>query len=99
MDGPVVTNKSPLPLPREGIERFGVTYGDIFVSYSLLYHFPERGLKPPQDLNLLKFLLSPLPLPREGIETFLPLVVCIHFGQSPLPLPREGIETFSKTEI
>ena len=61
---------SPLPLPREGIETHLRGVG-ASLSMCLLYHFPERGLKPFLADFLSHFLSiwSPLPLPREGIET------------------------------
>ena len=59
---------------------------------SLLYHFPERGLKLFNyvygSLDLLP--KSPLPLPERGLKLFR---FCFYRIMSPLPLPREGIET------
>ena len=61
---------SPLQLPREGIETILVVSTQKFlVKFSLLYHFPERGLKPTGHRCTPWFPESPLPLPREGIET------------------------------
>ena len=42
------------------------------LAYSLLYHFPERGLKLKLPSLARSSLASPLPLPREGIETLIP---------------------------
>ena len=43
----------------------------MLIKYRLLYHFPERGLKPLGATAgvEVKGFGSPLPLPREGIET------------------------------
>ena len=61
-------SKSPLPLPREGIETLNPSTGVPKLG-CLLYHFPERGLKHSVRIVMFSGIKSPLPLPREGIET------------------------------
>ena len=66
-----VVLQSPLPLPREGIETQVFDFLEFREDkFRLLYHFPERGLKPlGAEIDEMTFVWSPLPLPREGIET------------------------------
>jgi hypothetical protein len=56
------STKSPLPLPREGIETLEVAV-EPPSTLSLLYHFPERGLKPslpsPEITRFVSFTTSP----------------------------------------